>query len=117
MWVAGKGLATLRDADGNGSYEMRDIFADNLHAPCGLAFADGCIYVVNQDALVRRTTVFACMWRSRSGISIDSHGRPICRWRLCRRAGSWNRTPPVGYIDCHRLFSPRMAKCADDRWA
>lgn len=39
------------------------------------------------------------MWRSLSGILIASQGRPICRWRLCRRAGSWNRTPPVGYID------------------
>src|SRR5690554_5203384 len=60
MSVAGKGLATLRDADGNGSYEMCDISADNLHAPCGLAFADGCIYVVNQDALVCQTSWLAC---------------------------------------------------------
>lgn len=49
----GNRLTILRDADGDGSYEMRGIFADNLNAPYGLAFANGFIYVANQDALVR----------------------------------------------------------------
>ena len=49
----GDRLTLLRDADGDGTYEGRGIFADNLNAPYGLAFANGAIYVANQDALVR----------------------------------------------------------------
>ncbi len=49
----GDRLTLLRDADGDGRYEVRTVFADNLNAPYGLAFADGRIYVANQDALVR----------------------------------------------------------------
>lgn len=49
----GNRLTLLRDADGDGTYEMRGIFADGLNAPYGLAFLDGSIYVANQDALVR----------------------------------------------------------------
>ncbi|MDQ2704889.1 MAG: PQQ-dependent sugar dehydrogenase, partial [Pseudomonadota bacterium] len=49
----GDRLTLLRDADGDGSYETRGIFADNLNAPYGLAFVDNVIYVANQDELVR----------------------------------------------------------------
>jgi len=49
----GNRLTLLRDADGDGTYEMQGVFADNLNAPYGLAFIDGVIYVANQDALVR----------------------------------------------------------------
>ena len=49
----GDRLTILRDADGDGTYEMRGIFADGLNAPYGLAFVDGRIYVANQDAVVR----------------------------------------------------------------
>jgi glucose/arabinose dehydrogenase len=49
----GNRLTLLRDAEGDGTYEMRGIFADGLNAPYGLAFVDGVIYVANQDALVR----------------------------------------------------------------
>lgn len=49
----GNRVTLLRDADGDGTYETRSIFADNLNAPYGLAFIDGRIYVANQDALVR----------------------------------------------------------------
>ena len=50
---SGNRLTLLRDADGDGTYEERTVFADNLNAPYGLAFANGQIYVANQDALVR----------------------------------------------------------------
>ena len=50
---SGNRLTLLRDADGDGTYETRGIFADNLNAPYGLALANGSIYVANQDALVR----------------------------------------------------------------
>src|SRR5690606_13238086 len=49
----GDRLTLLRDADGDGSYEARGIFADNLNAPYGLALIDDAIYVANQDALAR----------------------------------------------------------------
>ncbi|WP_286920296.1 PQQ-dependent sugar dehydrogenase [Pseudomonas sp. UBA6699] len=49
----GNRLTLLRDADGDGKYEVQTVFAENLNAPYGLAFADGKLYVANQDALVR----------------------------------------------------------------
>ncbi len=49
----GDRLTLLRDADGDGRYEGRTIFAENLNSPYGLALVDGAIYVANQDALVR----------------------------------------------------------------
>ena len=50
---SGNRLTLLRDADGDGSYEMRTVFAENLNAPYGLALIDDTLYVANQDALVR----------------------------------------------------------------
>jgi len=49
----GNRLTLLRDADGDGTYEMQRVFAEHLNAPYGLALADGKLYVANQDALVR----------------------------------------------------------------
>jgi glucose/arabinose dehydrogenase len=49
----GNRLTLLRDADGDGVYELKTVFADNLNAPYGLALVDGSLYVANQDALVR----------------------------------------------------------------
>jgi glucose/arabinose dehydrogenase len=49
----GDRLTLLRDGDGDGVYETRGIFADDLNAPYGLALVDGALYVANQDALVR----------------------------------------------------------------
>jgi glucose/arabinose dehydrogenase len=48
----GNRLTLLRDADGDGVYELKTVFAENLNAPYGLAFANGKIYVANQDSLV-----------------------------------------------------------------
>lgn len=48
----GNRLTLLRDADGDGKYEVQTVFAENLNAPYGLAFANDKIYVANQDALV-----------------------------------------------------------------
>ncbi|WP_293777627.1 sorbosone dehydrogenase family protein [uncultured Oxalicibacterium sp.] len=48
----GNRLTLLRDADGDGTYEIQTVFADNLNAPYGLAFANNKIYVANQDELV-----------------------------------------------------------------
>ncbi|MDN3567642.1 sorbosone dehydrogenase family protein [Paeniroseomonas aquatica] len=49
----GNRLTLLRDADGDGTYEMKGVFADRLNAPYGLALVDGGLYVANQDAVVR----------------------------------------------------------------
>ena len=50
---SGNRLTLLRDANGDGVYEGRAIFAENLNAPYGLALVGGNLYVANQDALVR----------------------------------------------------------------
>jgi len=49
----GNRLTLLRDADGDGKYEVQAVFAEDLNAPYGLALIDGHLYVANQDALVR----------------------------------------------------------------
>ena len=51
--ASGDRLTLMRDSDGDGVYEQRMIFADNLNAPYGLALVGGQLYVANQDALVR----------------------------------------------------------------
>ncbi|GGI54197.1 PQQ-dependent sugar dehydrogenase [Oxalicibacterium solurbis] len=48
----GNRLTLLRDADGDGTYEMKTVFAENLNAPYGLAFDGSKLYVANQDELV-----------------------------------------------------------------
>ncbi|MGQ9426437.1 PQQ-dependent sugar dehydrogenase [Gilvimarinus sp. F26214L] len=50
---SGDRLTLLRDADGDGEYELQKVFAENLNAPYGLALVDNNLYVANQDALVR----------------------------------------------------------------
>jgi glucose/arabinose dehydrogenase len=50
---SGNRLTLLRDADSDGVYEMKTVFADKLNAPYGLAMIGNAIYVANQDALVR----------------------------------------------------------------
>jgi len=49
----GDRLTLLRDADGDGVYEGRWVYAENLNAPYGLALVGNQLYVANQDALVR----------------------------------------------------------------
>ncbi|MBB5737765.1 glucose/arabinose dehydrogenase [Xanthomonas arboricola] len=50
---SGNRLTLLRDADGDGMYELKTVFADKLNAPYGLALIGNALYVANQDALVR----------------------------------------------------------------
>jgi glucose/arabinose dehydrogenase len=52
---SGNRLTLLRDADGNGTYEVRTVFASGLNAPYGLALVGDRLYVANQDALVMFT--------------------------------------------------------------
>lgn len=48
----GDRLTLLRDANGDGTYEGRAIFAEGLNAPYGLALIGNRLFVANQDALV-----------------------------------------------------------------
>src|SRR5690606_29766977 len=50
---SGNRLTLLRDADGDGDYELQSVFADKLDAPYGLALIGNSLYVANQDAVVR----------------------------------------------------------------
>ena len=50
---SGNRLTLLRDADGDGKYELKTVFADNLDAPYGLALIGSNLYVANQGELVR----------------------------------------------------------------
>jgi glucose/arabinose dehydrogenase len=49
----GNRLTLLRDANGDGTYELRTVFAEHLNAPYGLALVGGNLYVADQDALLR----------------------------------------------------------------
>lgn len=51
--ASGNRLTLLRDKDGDGVYEERTVFAENLNAPYGLALIGNQLYVANQDALIR----------------------------------------------------------------
>jgi glucose/arabinose dehydrogenase len=46
-------ITLLRDADGDGNYELQTVFAENLDAPYGLALIGNALYVAEQGALVR----------------------------------------------------------------
>lgn len=50
---SGDRLTLLRDSNGDGIYEGRTVFAENLNAPYGLALAGNRLYIANQDAIVR----------------------------------------------------------------
>lgn len=50
---SGNRITLLRDADGDGRAEVREVLVDDLNAPYGLAFVDGNLYVAAQDALLR----------------------------------------------------------------
>ena len=49
----GNRLTLLRDADGDGVYELQTVFASGLDAPYGLALVGNTLYVANQGELVR----------------------------------------------------------------
>ena len=46
-------IVLLRDADGDGSAELRTTFLDGLNAPFGMALIGNVLYVANTDAVVR----------------------------------------------------------------
>ena len=46
-------ITLLRDADGDGSAEVRTVFLKDLNSPFGMALVGGDFYVANTDAVVR----------------------------------------------------------------
>jgi glucose/arabinose dehydrogenase len=46
-------LMLLRDADGDGVAEMKNVFLDGLNSPYGVALVGDTLYVANTDALVK----------------------------------------------------------------
>ena len=46
-------VTLLRDADGNGSAEVRSIFLSGLRQPFGILHRNGTVYVANTDSLMR----------------------------------------------------------------
>lgn len=45
-------ITLLRDADGDGQAEVRQVFLSGLHSPFGMALVEGRLYVANADAVV-----------------------------------------------------------------
>ena len=45
-------LVLLRDADGDGRAEIRQVLTDELDSPSGIAWGDGTLYVANHDSVV-----------------------------------------------------------------
>jgi len=45
-------LVLLRDADGDGTAEARQVLRDGLDSPSGIAWHDGTLYVANHDAVL-----------------------------------------------------------------
>ena len=46
-------ITLLRDADGDGKYEVQSVFLDHLASPFGVALVGNDLYVANTDAIVR----------------------------------------------------------------
>ena len=51
--ASGNRLTLLRDRDGDGTYNEKTVFVENLNAPYGLALIGEQLYVADQDAIVR----------------------------------------------------------------
>ena len=45
-------VVLLRDADGDGRAEVKQVLLEGLNSPSGLAWADGTLYVANNDAVL-----------------------------------------------------------------
>lgn len=52
MGVSANRITLLRDADGDGIAEIREVFIENLRQPFGMALIDNVFYVGNTDSLV-----------------------------------------------------------------
>jgi glucose/arabinose dehydrogenase len=76
-------ITVLRDADGDGKAEGRDVFAQGLNRPMGMAIRDGWFYVGNTDSIVR--------WRYAPG-QTSLTGTPETIAKLPGGGNHWTRT-------------------------
>ncbi|HTB66047.1 MAG TPA: sorbosone dehydrogenase family protein [Steroidobacteraceae bacterium] len=50
--TGGNRITLLREADGNGTRELRTVFIDHLHSPYGIVLVGDTLYVANTDAIL-----------------------------------------------------------------
>lgn len=84
-------ISRLRDADGDGVAEIREVFLDNQNQPFGMAMADGTFYVGNTDGIV------AFPYKD-GATRIDGPGKKLVDFKP---GGHWTRS---------LLFSPDRRK-------
>jgi glucose/arabinose dehydrogenase len=83
-------ITLLRDADGDGVPETRNVFLDNLSSTFGVALVGSDLYVANTDAIVRYPYNAGDTYRSicrcgvcspalRGGTCGDNHGKTCGR--------------------------------------
>ena len=82
MGVSANRITLLRDADGDGVAEVREVFLDGLNQPFGMALINDTFYVGNTDGLV------SYPYTSRA-TRITAPGRPLATFRP---AGHWTRS-------------------------
>jgi len=75
-------ITLLRDADGDGVAEMREVFRDGLRQPFGMALVDGRFYVGNTDGIV----VFD---HTPGATRLEGEGRTLVRFPP---GGHWTRS-------------------------
>ncbi|WP_252007594.1 sorbosone dehydrogenase family protein [Ferrimonas sp. SCSIO 43195] len=87
----------LRDLDGDGHYETRDIIAKGLFMPSGIAFRDGALYVAAVNRILRFDDIEANLMDPTyevafDGLPSDSHHG----WKFIRFDSSGRLIVPVG---------------------
>ena len=71
-------ILLLRDADGDGVAEMRNVLIDNLHSPFGMALIGNHLYVADTDALLRFDYVIGDIQITSPGVKVaDLPAGPI----------------------------------------
>jgi glucose/arabinose dehydrogenase len=71
-------ITLLRDADGDGTAEMRTAFIENLNSPFGMALVGNMLYVANADAIVRFPYTPGATTITAQGVRVtDLPGGPI----------------------------------------
>ena len=86
-------ITLLRDTDGDGVADLKQVFASGLNSPFGMALVDGWLYVANTDAVVRLPY--------RSG-DLQAHAAP-----------EWVAALPAGRINHH--WTKNLLASADGR--
>jgi glucose/arabinose dehydrogenase len=82
MGVSANRITLLRDADGDGVAEIREVFLDGLNQPFGMALVDDTFYVGNTDGLV-------AFPYTAGATRITAPGRQLAAFKP---AGHWTRS-------------------------